>query len=1112
MKTKKLFLLLIGLWLYTVGWSQTPGLVSGNVDITSFPVNIGGNRFQVTGNFSDPKGLYFPADIDTAMYFWKDNDFYLIDSIIDNSGNPISFVVNDINSTGFISTGNGQILEATIRLELPGVATTGDSNPALATPPDHNALLNYIIWKIDRFADQVFPIPTLADTTTISNPVNGDIAINGAQDSILFYTGDEWLLFVGGSGPGGGGGSDDDWRFVNPADTTFADPAYRTGNTSVGVNANTHKFRTDGIFQFNPEVGATFDWQDGTDVNTINFKSLLFRAPGGISGSENSFTLAANDASTIDRTILGTYHFAGVDTSSTGFYSGAYIRAIRDGNWTSSNKGTTIDIWTTAPTENFPRQNFTFQGDGRFELDRYFLFEDGAPDAIMGYNNSSKDAEKTSIVGIPGDGKLLGWTGTPEAGSWEWKDSISVANSGGVTTLYQSSPPTDTTVFWQQTASILNSVEEFKQFLSGSWKTIRWYDPITDTYSNQRPIYLFFTGQSNMTSSNPASCNTGGDCSTDSTIVMWNFDSGAWEIPDKDFFGDYPTLNPNDPNGRNNPGWSMAKAVRKRHPDRIVRFLHYAISSTSILNWLESSGPLVNLNTYVADSGTPYIDAIIWLQGEADSDGISVGINEFAVNDPADDNYVDSLTTLIDQYRDESWFGRSGVFLTMGLYEHTNYRAARQDALRQLNWDGDAYTAHISSAGLSSSDNLHFNSIAIDSLGQRGAAVFSSMPKDEGSNFLASIENNTPSSSLLLDWDQREYFHHHINLSAMADTLNLSMNIGRPSRIYTVRFTNATDLNKRIAYASNIVNQDGTAIGVEKPVNHVARFLYDATANQYIRIHYEEDYLFPRDAVAISDSIIEIYYNRTITGSPDIADFAISDQVIDSVTVVLDKVFIEIAGSMTVDDTVFVSYNPGFDRVRTSTGTIAVPLNNYLARIDFSAPVNQLSSIEFQTLSEITRTDSPTSNTYEPTSGGFSAAGLSTSFLPANTEGLLQIRWANSDTTGLATIDNFVIGFNSTNDNQGFTGLEAAIYSTGGSGISKIDNGSTSSIGLNYSEDNYYRIFRAIDGTITLQESSAPDSGFTIIHTFSFSSTGILYCNIGGRSSGFIVDPQKKGF
>ena len=146
MKSKILFLFLS---LFSIALIGQDGLVSGNLNVTAIPTDNGDGTFTVTGTFTDPKGQYFAADVDTGMVFWKGNNFYLIDSILTASGSDLTIRVQDTYSTGFIPTGNAQIVELTPNLKLPGVSTTGDSNAALATPPDYAALLNYIIQRID---------------------------------------------------------------------------------------------------------------------------------------------------------------------------------------------------------------------------------------------------------------------------------------------------------------------------------------------------------------------------------------------------------------------------------------------------------------------------------------------------------------------------------------------------------------------------------------------------------------------------------------------------------------------------------------------------------------------------------------------------------------------------------------------------------------------------------------------------------------------------------------------------------------------------------------------------------------------------------------------------
>lgn len=153
---KTTFAAAVVLFFVWAAQAQT-GLVSGNLNITVIPSNVGSGRFQVSGSFSDPKGQWFASDVDTGMVMWKGNNLYPIDMILSQSGANITFRVVDLYNTGFISTGTAQVLELTPNLQLPAVSSSGDSNAALATPPDHAALVNYIISKLDS----VFPVNTL---------------------------------------------------------------------------------------------------------------------------------------------------------------------------------------------------------------------------------------------------------------------------------------------------------------------------------------------------------------------------------------------------------------------------------------------------------------------------------------------------------------------------------------------------------------------------------------------------------------------------------------------------------------------------------------------------------------------------------------------------------------------------------------------------------------------------------------------------------------------------------------------------------------------------------------------------------------------------------------
>lgn len=127
------------------------GLVSGELNVAILPTNNGNGTFSLSGNFTDPKGQYFASDVDAGMCLWKGNNYYLIDSASAN-GSTLTLNVEDTYNTGFLPTGIYSVGEQTPRLGLPGVSTSGDSNSALASPPDYAAKFNYILQRIDQQA------------------------------------------------------------------------------------------------------------------------------------------------------------------------------------------------------------------------------------------------------------------------------------------------------------------------------------------------------------------------------------------------------------------------------------------------------------------------------------------------------------------------------------------------------------------------------------------------------------------------------------------------------------------------------------------------------------------------------------------------------------------------------------------------------------------------------------------------------------------------------------------------------------------------------------------------------------------------------------------------
>lgn len=258
------------------------------------------------------------------------------------------------------------------------------------------------------------------------------ITING--DTLILVQNGETYTYIGG------GGGDDDWRWVDPgADKTMYEAVYRLGKVSIFTTDTTHALRLDSTYQFRTDGGTSFfEWLRGTE-GFVDYKTLMFRAPGGATGAPqndaNNITIARTNTTTT-RTNLGSIKFAAPYTGGGGAYRvGAQISALDElgGNDTT---GVILDFWTRKQGESFMRNTMTLEGDGRLELDRYNLFSDGVPANFLGYDVTDKDVKRHPISGtaqpnyVPGINAL----GT----GMEWKDpstfgptAVNIYNNNG---------------------------------------------------------------------------------------------------------------------------------------------------------------------------------------------------------------------------------------------------------------------------------------------------------------------------------------------------------------------------------------------------------------------------------------------------------------------------------------------------------------------------------------------------------------------------------------------------------------------------------------------------------------------------------------------------------
>lgn len=219
----------------------------------------------------------------------------------------------------------------------------------------------------------------------------------------------------------GGGGADDDWRWVDPAGDNMYQAIYRQGKASIFTTDTTHAFRVDSTFQFRVDGDRSiFDWSRGDSL--FPEKTWLFRAPGGGTGQAqndaNVITIARTNATTT-RTTVGKIKFAAPFGVGDSLRIAAQIDVLdEEGGGDTTN--TSINFYTRQLGESFIRNTMTIEGNGRLELDRYNLFEDGVPERMLGYDDTDKDVKVSDITGNATAGNILGIN--PAGNGMEWKD------------------------------------------------------------------------------------------------------------------------------------------------------------------------------------------------------------------------------------------------------------------------------------------------------------------------------------------------------------------------------------------------------------------------------------------------------------------------------------------------------------------------------------------------------------------------------------------------------------------------------------------------------------------------------------------------------------------
>lgn len=229
-------------------------------------------------------------------------------------------------------------------------------------------------------------------------------------------------------------------------------------------------------------------------------------------------------------------------------------------------------------------------------------------------------------------------------------------------------------------------------------------------------LYVLATGQSNM-----VGYGYGGDTTQNAKVQVWETAAQKWQIATTRnvhdslqntgiYLGHYVTEN-------NSAAWSFAKSLSKK-TNRPVKLLVVAKGGQYIGEWITGRPQWTSITTQITNSGISRIDAVLWLQGEANS---STGQNNTNWG-----NYNDSLTVVIAQFKALSIASKQIPFIISKLVE-PNYKI----------WNGiynnvavnDAYVGVSSSQNLGNlGDGVHFTGSALDTIGYRMLEVFETMP------------------------------------------------------------------------------------------------------------------------------------------------------------------------------------------------------------------------------------------------------------------------------------------------------------------------------------------------------------------------------------------------
>ena len=246
---------------------------------------------------------------------------------------------------------------------------------------------------------------------------------------------------------------------------------------------------------------------------------------------------------------------------------------------------------------------------------------------------------------------------------------------------------------WHDTEAGLDGFEAVRIYENGEWVDLAYYDPISARYYRKPPINLLVEGQSNALGFTevPPLANT----QTGSQVQA--FDGSSWGVA---MIGTAPFRDTPPRADSYNFAFSTAMELAEEC-DVPVRILINSGNGWNIELFTQGAAHN-NSSNLVNSSGASNVH-VLWHQGEAN-------------NEDTNADYLNELNARLALLQAEPWF--SGNFIVGELLQggvNSNQNAVLS-----------TYPNSVSSAGLTDiGDNLHFNSLSLETFGIRYANILS---------------------------------------------------------------------------------------------------------------------------------------------------------------------------------------------------------------------------------------------------------------------------------------------------------------------------------------------------------------------------------------------------